>query len=274
MPTDAMTANTALSSIHPDAKIAEGVVIGPFTTIYADVQIGAGTWIGPNVTLFDGARIGENCQIFPGAVIAAIPQDLKYRGEKTTVEIGGRTVIRECVTVNKGTSDQLVTRIGTDCLLMAYTHIAHDCQLGNHVILANGVQVAGHVVIDDHAFIGGTSAIHQFVRVGTHAMVGGGSLVRKDVPPYVKAIREPLSFGGINHVGLTRKGFSAKDLDEIQQIYRLLFQSANNLSDALRILEESLISSRYKTEISAFIQQSKRGIIRKGGFIADSEENI
>lgn len=274
MPTDAMTANTALSSIHPDAKIAEGVVIGPFTTIYADVQIGAGTWIGPNVTLFDGARIGENCQIFPGAVIAAIPQDLKYRGEKTTVEIGDRTVIRECVTVNKGTSDQLVTRIGTDCLLMAYTHIAHDCQLGNHVILANGVQVAGHVVIDDHAFIGGTSAIHQFVRVGTHAMVGGGSLVRKDVPPYVKAIREPLSFGGINNVGLTRKGFSAKDLDEIQQIYRLLFQSANNLSDALRILEESLISSRYKTEISAFIQQSKRGIIRKGGFIADSEENI
>lgn len=274
MNTYVMSANSSMNSVHPDAKIAEGVVIGPFTTICADVQIGAGTWIGPNVTLFDGARIGENCQIFPGAVIAAIPQDLKYRGEKTKVEIGDRTVIREYVTVNKGTSDQLVTRIGTDCLLMAYTHIAHDCQLGNFVILANGVQIAGHVVIQDHAFIGGTTAVHQFVRIGTHAMIGGGSLVRKDVPPYVKAIREPLAFGGINHVGLTRKGFSNEELEEIQHIYRILFQSPKNLTDALHILESSSVSPRYKEEISTFIRESKRGIIRKGGMSTELEEKV
>lgn len=273
MNTHAMSANSSMNSIHPDAKIADGVSIGPFSTICADVQIGAGSWIAPNVTLFDGTRIGENCQIFPGAVIAAIPQDLKYRGEQTHVEIGDRTIIREFVTVNKGTSDQLVTRIGQDCLLMAYTHIAHDCSIGNHVILANGVQVAGHVVIQDHAFIGGTTAVHQFVRIGTHAMIGGGSLVRKDVPPYVKAIREPLAFGGINHIGLTRKGFSSEELEEIQHVYRILFQSTKNLTDALAVLKESSVSSRYKEEISAFIRESKRGIIRKGG-LTDLEENI
>ena len=200
--------NQPLAYIHPDAKIARNVVIEPYSVIHQNVEIDEGTWIGPNVTIFEGARIGKNCKIYPYASISATPQDLKYEGEDTRAIIGDNTVIRECVTISRGTKDRWQTTIGSNCLLMAYTHVAHDCIVGNNCILANAVQLAGHVIIDDYAIIGGASAVHQFVRVGGHTMISGGSLVRKDVPPFTKAAREPLSYSGINSIGLRRRGFS------------------------------------------------------------------
>ncbi|HEX8428825.1 acyl-ACP--UDP-N-acetylglucosamine O-acyltransferase [Hymenobacter sp.] len=254
--------NQPLAYIHPQAKIAQNVVVEPFTTIDKDVEIGDGTWIGPNVTIMAGARIGKNCKVFPGAVIAAIPQDLKFAGEKTTVHIGDNTVIRECVTVNRGTVDRLKTVVGANCLLMAYVHVAHDCIIGNYCVLANGVQLAGHVEIGDHAIIGGTSAVHQFVKVGQHAMVSGGSLVRKDVPPFVKAGREPLTYAGINSIGLRRRGYSDQKISEIQQLYRLLFLGGMNNNDALDKIELELAPSPERDEVVNFVRNSGRGVIK------------
>ena len=254
--------NQPLAYIHPEAKIAQNVVVEPFTTIDKDVEIGEGTWIGPNVTIMAGARIGKNCKIFPGAVIAAIPQDLKFAGEKTTVFIGDHTVIRECVTVNRGTVDRLRTVVGANCLLMAYVHAAHDCIIGNYCVLANGVQLAGHVEIGDHAIIGGTSAVHQFVKVGQHAMISGGSLVRKDVPPFVKAGREPLTYAGINSIGLRRRGYSDQKISEIQQLYRLLFLGGMNNNDALDKIELELAPSPERDEVVNFVRNSGRGVIK------------
>ena len=194
-----------LAYVHPESQVADNVVIEPFVTIDKDVVIGEGTRIGSNATILPGTRIGKNCRIFPGAVIGAVPQDLKFRGEYTTVEIGDNTTIRECVTVNRGTSARNKTVIGSNCLIMAYVHIAHDCIVGNNVILVNSTQLAGEVIVDDWAIIGGMSAIHQFVHVGPHVMISGGSLVRKDVPPFIKAGREPLSYVGINSIGLRRR---------------------------------------------------------------------
>jgi UDP-N-acetylglucosamine acyltransferase len=254
--------NQPLAYIHPEAKIAQNVVVEPFTTIDKDVEIGEGTWIGPNVTIMAGARIGKNCKVFPGAVIAAVPQDLKFAGEKTTVHIGDYTVVRECVTVNRGTVDRMKTVVGSNCLLMAYVHVAHDCIIGNHCVLANGVQLAGHVEIGDHAIIGGTSAVHQFVKVGQHAMVSGGSLVRKDVPPFVKAGREPLTYAGINSIGLRRRGYSDQKISEIQQLYRLLFLGGMNNNDALDKIELELAPSPERDEVVNFVRNSGRGVIK------------
>jgi len=220
--------NQPLAYIHPQAKIARNVVIEPFCTIHQNVVIEEGTWIGSNVTIFEGARIGKNCKVYPGAVISGVPQDLKYDGEDTEVIIGDNTVIRECVTISRGTIDKLRTIIGKNCLLMAYVHIAHDCVIGDNCILANTVQVAGHVVIEDYAIIGGASAVHQFVKVGAHVMVSGGSLIRKDVPPYTKAAREPLSYSGINSIGLRRRGFTSDKIMEIQELYRYLYLKGLN----------------------------------------------
>ncbi|MFB6306574.1 MAG: acyl-ACP--UDP-N-acetylglucosamine O-acyltransferase, partial [Flavobacteriales bacterium] len=175
------------SYIDPDAKIADNVKIEPFTYIDSDVEIGDNTVIGPNVSIFSGARIGENCKIFPGAVISAIPQDLKFKGEYSTVEIGDNVTIRECATINRGTEDKKKTVIGNNSLLMAYVHIAHDCIIGEHCIIANSVNIAGHVEIDDWAVLEGLVAVQQFIRIGTHSFIAGASLVRKNVPAYVKA---------------------------------------------------------------------------------------
>jgi len=251
-----------LASIHPDARIGERVKIDPFVTIYGDVVIGDGCWIGSNVTIMDGARIGKNCQIFPGAVISAVPQDLKYAGEKTTAEIGDNTVIREFVTINKGTKALGKTVVGRECLLMAYVHVAHDCIIGDHCILANGVTLAGHIDVDDFAIIGGLSAVHQFVHIGSHVMISGGSLIRKDVPPYTKAAREPLSYVGINSVGLRRRGFANDKIMEIQEIYRILYLKKYNHSKALTILEMEISPSKERDEIISFIRSSSRGIMR------------
>ncbi|MCP9747659.1 acyl-ACP--UDP-N-acetylglucosamine O-acyltransferase [Lacihabitans sp. CS3-21] len=256
--------NQPLAYVHPGAKVAQNVVIEPFVTIQNDVEIGEGTWIGPNVTIFSGARIGKNCKIYPGAVIAAEPQDLKFKGEYTTVEIGDNTVIRECVTINRGTTDKNKTVVGSNCLIMAYVHIAHDCMVGNYVILANGVQLAGHIILGDYVFVGGTSAVHQFVNIGSHAMVAGGSLVRKDVPPFVKAAREPLSYAGVNSIGLRRRGFTSDKIEEIQDIYRILYLSGLNNTSAIDKVELEYAATAERDEIINFIRNSERGIIKSG----------
>ena len=251
-----------LAYIHPQAKIADNVVIEPFVTIHKNVEIGEGTWIGPNVTIMDGARIGKNCRIFPGAVISGAPQDLKYNGEETTVEIGDNTTIRECVTINRGTKDRWRTKIGSNCLIMAYCHIAHDCDVGNYCIFSNNTTLAGHITVGDYVVLAGMVAIHQFCNVGSHAFVTGGSLVRKDVPPYVKAAREPLSYVGINSVGLRRRGYSSDEINEIQDIYRTLFVKNYNVSAALDIIEAEKQPTEVRDEILDFIRNSNRGIMR------------
>ena len=248
--------------VHKDARIARDVHISPFTYIASDVEIGEGTWIGPNVTIMDGARIGRNCRIFPGAVISAIPQDLKYDGESTETIIGNNVTIRECVTINKGTNDRLKTVVGDNCLLMAYVHIAHDCILGKNCILSNAVNLAGHIMIDDFAIVGGMTAVHQFVNIGKHAFISGGSLVRKDVPPYVKAAREPLSYVGINSVGLRRRGFSSEIINQVQDLYRIMFLKGKNNSTALNMIEADFPASEQRDEILRFIRDSKRGVMK------------
>lgn len=254
--------NQPLAYIHPQAKIARNVVIEPFATIHKNVEIDEGTWIGSHVTIMEGARIGKNCKIYPGAVISSTPQDLKFSGEETTAIIGDNTVVREFVTVSRGTVDKYKTEVGKNCLLMAYVHVAHDCVIGNNCILANGVQLAGHVVIDDYVIIGGSSAVHQFVKIGPHVMVSGGSLVRKDVPPYTKAAREPLSYCGINSIGLRRRGFSNEKINEIQEVYRHIFLRGINNSKALDMVELEMPSSRERDIIINFIRNSDRGIMK------------
>ncbi|MCS5488806.1 acyl-ACP--UDP-N-acetylglucosamine O-acyltransferase [Algoriphagus limi] len=251
-----------LAHVSPDATIGKNVKIDPFTMIHEDVVIGDDTWIGPNVTIFPGARIGKKCKIFPGAVIAGIPQDLKFQGEDSTVVIGDNTTIRECVTISRGTVDKQTTVVGSNCLLMAYVHVAHDCVIGSNVIIANSVQIAGHVSIDDWAIVGGSSAIHQFVKIGMHAMISGGSLVRKDVPPFTKAAREPLSYAGVNSLGLRRRGFTSETISHIQEVYRYLFLNSMNNSRALEEIEVNLPATKERDEILNFIRSSERGVMK------------
>ncbi len=249
--------------IHPNAKLATNVKVDPFTVIHQDVEIGEGTWIGSNVTIMEGAKIGKNCRIFPGAVIAAIPQDLKYEGEYSQVTIGDNTTIREFVTVNRGTKDREKTSIGDNCLIMAYTHIAHDCLVGNNCILSNSTQVAGHVTIGDWAILGGMCAIHQFANIGQHSFISGGSLVTKDIPPYIKAGRTPLTYAGVNSVGLKRRGFNIDKINHILEIYRIVFNKGMNTSQALEFIEEEMPATDERDEIVTFIRDSQRGIIKR-----------
>lgn len=254
--------NPLLSNIHPNAKIGAGTIIEPFSTIQEDVVIGENCWVGPYVTIMNSARIGNNCKIFPGAVVGAVPQDLKYAGENSLMEVGDNTVIRECCTLNRGTKALMTTKVGSNCLLMAYVHVAHDCVVGNNVILANSVNLAGHIEIDDFAIIGGMSAIHQFVKIGPHAMVGGGTLVTKDVPPYAKAAREPMSYEGINSIGLKRRGFTVDQVNKIHEIYRYLFVKYKNISKAIKAIEVELPDSPEKDIILEFVRNSNRGIMK------------
>lgn len=251
-----------LTYIHPDAKVAPNVKIDPFTVIHKNVEIGEGTWIGSNVTIMEGARIGKNCRIFPGAVISAIPQDLKFEGEDTLVEIGNHTTIREYVTINRGTKDRLKTSIGSNCLIMAYSHIAHDCTVGDYCVFSNNTTLAGHITVGDHVVLAGMVAVQQFCKIGNHAFVTGGSLVRKDVPPYVKAAREPLSYVGVNSVGLKRRGFTLEKINHILDIYRVIFVKGNNISKAIRIIEAEFPATDERDEILSFIRDSGRGIMR------------
>jgi len=251
-----------LASIHPDAEIASSVEIGPFVTIDKNVVIGEGTQIGSNVTILEGSRIGNNCKIFPGAVIGAVPQDLKFKGEETLAIIGNNTTIRECVTVNRGTVAKGKTVVGDNCLIMAYCHVAHDCIVGNNVILANATQLAGEVEIDDFAILGGGTMVHQFSRIGAHVMIGGATRVVKDVPPFAIAGREPISYAGVNTVGLRRRGFTNEQIDRIQDVYRILFQSTKNVTLALERIENELPESNEREQIVQFVRNSPRGIIK------------
>ena len=251
-----------LAYVSTKTSIGENVIVEPFSTIYEDVVIGARTKIHPNVTIYPGTRIGEDCEIFPGAVIGVIPQDLKFEGEYTTVEIGNNTIIRECVTIHRGTKDKWKTTIGNNCLLMTYVHVAHDCQIGNNVILASYVGLSGHVTIDDFAILEGTVVAQQFVHIGSHTFIGGASLVRKDIPPFIKAAREPLTFIGVNAVGLRRRGYSDEQVKEIEDIYRMLYIQNNNISKGIEAIKENMADTAIRKLILNFVEGSDKGIIR------------
>ncbi len=252
----------AYNVISDKAQIGSGLQIGNFNTICEDVVIGDNCVIHNNVTIFPGARIGSGVTLFPGAVVAAVPQDLKFKGEYTTAHVGDGTVLRECVTVNRGTAAKGKTVVGENCLIMAYTHVAHDCLLGNRVIISNATQLAGEVVVDDCAVIGGGSLVHQFCHLGKGIMLQGGALVNKDIPPYVKAAREPISYVGLNTVGMSRRGMSREEIDIIHEIYRILYMSDLNVTNALKIIEERIPECNYRDEIVSFVRNSGRGVIR------------
>jgi len=259
------TVQTGISErafVHPDAKLGPNVTVAPFATIDSDVEIGEGSWIGPNAVVQDGARIGKNVKIFPGAIIASIPQDLKFQGEYTTTVIKDGAMIREFATINRGTTYADTTIISENALVMAYAHVAHDCIVGRNSIIANTVNLAGHVIVEDFAIIGGSCAVHQFARIGRHAFVAGGSLVRKDVPPYILAAREPLMYAGVNHRGLARRGYSSQAIRNIQEIYRRLFLADLNTTQALVAIEESFPDDEVRGSILSFVRQSQRGLIR------------
>jgi len=251
-----------LAYIHPDAKIASTVVVEPFVTIDKNVVIGEGTQIGSNVTILEGVRIGKNCRIFPGAVIGAIPQDLKFKGEDTLAIIGDNTTIREFVTINRGTAARGKTVVGDNCLIMAYCHVAHDCEVGNNVIMGNATQLAGEVEVNDFAILSGGCLVHQFTRIGSHVMVQGGSKIGKDVPPFVTAGREPLSYAGINSIGLRRRGFTNEQIRDIQDVYRYIFQSGMNTTHAIERIQTELPATKERDEILLFVKNSPRGIIK------------
>lgn len=251
-----------LACVDPKAVIDPTAEIGPFAYIEANVEIGARTKIMANATILSGARIGEDCTVFPSAVVSAVPQDLKFRGEDTLAIIGNNTVIRECATVHRGTASKGKTVVGNYCLIMAYSHVAHDCLLHDHIILSNATQLAGEVVVDDYAILGGGSLVHQFSHVGTHSMTQGGTKVNKDIPPYVIAAREPVQYCGINSVGLMRRGFTREQLTAIQDTYRLIYMSGLNVSQALQQIQETLPPSAERDEIVNFITSSPRGVIR------------
>lgn len=251
-----------LANIHPKARIGKNVTIEAFATIYEDVEIGDDTYIHPNAVIYPDTIIGKACKIFPGAIIGIVNQDLKYRGEKSNTVIGNNTVIREYVTIHKGTADRMTTKVGDNCLIMCYTHLGHDCIVGNNVIIANNGSLAGHITVEDFVVIEGVVAAQQFVRIGAHAFVAGASLVRKSIPPYVRVAREPLQFIGVNTIGLNRRGFDKEVIKQIEDIYRIIFVRGHNLSNALEIVENEMPDTDIRRQILDFIRSQKDGIIK------------
>jgi UDP-N-acetylglucosamine acyltransferase len=251
-----------LAYIHPKAKLGNNVTVEPFAVIYENVEIGDNCWIGPSAVIYPDTFIGEGCKIFNGASVGAVNQDLKYKGEPTTTVIGKNTTIREFVTINKGTTDRMTTKVGDNCLLMTYVHVAHDCIIGNNCILANNVGLAGHITIQDYVIMEGFVAAQQFVTIGAHTFVAGASLVRKDIPPYIRVAREPLQFIGVNTIGLARRGFAKEAITQIEDIYRTIFVRGHTVSKALDIVEAEMADSDIKKEIVGFIRNSKDGIVK------------
>jgi len=257
-----------LTNIHPTAlvnskaELSENVVVGPFTIIEEDVVIDEGTEIASHVLIANGTRIGKDCKIMTGAVLGTKPQDLKFKNERTTLEIGNNTLIREYCTLNRGTEDKWKTVVGANCLLMAYVHVAHDCAIGNNVILANAVNMAGHIEIEDFVGIGGMSPIHQFVRIGCHSFIGGGLRIDKDVPPYILAAGEPITFAGLNVVGLTRRKFSKETMAQLKHLYKLIYRSKLNVSQAMVRIREELEMTPEVRHVVEFVESTKRGIIK------------
>lgn len=250
------------ANVSPKAKIGKNVTIEAFATVYEDVEIGDNTRIHPNSIIYPDTTIGSNCQIFPGALVGIVSQDLKYKGEKAKTVIGNNTVLREYVTVHKGTADRMLTAVGDNCLIMAYAHVAHDCIIGNNVILANYVGLAGHVTIEDFVIVEGYTAIQQFVVVGAHSFLAGTSKVRKNVPPYIRVAREPLQYIGVNTVGLSRRGFEKETINQIEDIYRLIFVRGHNITNALELVEQEVPDTETRKQIVEFIRNSKEGIVK------------
>lgn len=248
--------------VHPDAKIGENVKIGPFVTIDANVEIGDGTVIDSGAVVRSGARIGKNCHIHANAVVGDIPQDLKFQGEDTVAIIGDNTVIREFVTIHRGTASKGKTVVGNNCLIMAYCHVAHDCVVGDHVIMSNSAQLAGEVIAGDWAIIGGGALVHQFTQIGCHVMIQGGALVNKDIPPYCMAARYPIAYEGVNKVGLHRRGYTSEQIDAIADVYRTIYDSGLNVTQSLAEVEK-LPACPERDVIIEFVRSSKRGIVRK-----------
>ncbi|RMH64163.1 MAG: acyl-ACP--UDP-N-acetylglucosamine O-acyltransferase [Calditrichaeota bacterium] len=248
--------------VHKNAEIHEDAEIGPYTIIEDDVRIDAGTTVGPHVLIASGTRIGKNCQIHKGASLGSIPQDLKFYNEKTYLEIGDNTTIREFATLNRGTAHSVYTRIGKNCLLMAYTHVAHDCQLGNNVILSNSVNLAGHVIIEDFVGIGGLTPVHQFTRIGAHSFIGGGLRIHKDIPPYILAMGEPLKFAGLNLVGLKRRNFTSEQLTTLKKVYNLVYRQSLTTQEAIRAIRDTFDAHPEALHVAEFLEKSERGIVR------------
>ncbi|MES2566418.1 MAG: acyl-ACP--UDP-N-acetylglucosamine O-acyltransferase [Bacteroidota bacterium] len=251
-----------LANVSPKAKIGNNVTIEPFATVYDDVTIGDNTHIHPNAIIYPDTTIGNDCQIFPGALVGIVSQDLKYKGEKALTTIGNNTIIREYATIHKGTADRMITSVGDNCLIMAYAHIAHDCIVGNNVILANYVGLAGHVTIEDFVIVEGYAAIQQFVIVGMHCFLAAATKVRKNVPPYIRVAREPLQYIGVNSVGLSRRGFDKETINQIEDIYRLIFVRGHNITNALELVEQEIPDSASRKQIVNFIRESKDGIVK------------
>lgn len=251
-----------LANVSPKAKIGNNVTVSAFATIYEDVEIGDNTFIHPNAVIYPDTIIGNNCQIFPGAIIGVVNQDLKYKGEKSNTVIGNNTVIREYATIHKGTADRMTTKVGNNCLIMAYTHLGHDCLIGNNVIIANNGSLAGHITVEDYVIIEGVVAAQQFVTIGAHSFVAGASLVRKSIPPYIRVAREPLQFIGVNTIGLARRGFDKEVVKQIEDIYRIIFVRGHNISNALEIVENEMPETAIRTQILEFIKAQKDGIIK------------
>ncbi len=248
--------------IHNDASLGKNVTVEPFAYIAGDVVIGDDSWIGPNATVLDGTRMGSNCNVFPGAVISGIPQDMKFAGEETIAQIGNNCTFREGATINRGTRALGKTIIGNNCLMMANSHVAHDCILGDNIILVNNVMLGGEVQLDDYVIMGGGSAAHQFTRVGAHAMISGGAMFKKDIPPYVIINNEPVGFAGLNKIGLKRRGFTQQQTDEIEEIYKIIYLSGRNVSQAMQYLKENFKHTEELNYIIDFISNSKRGILK------------
>ncbi len=251
-----------LANVSPKAIIGKNVTIEAFATVYDDVVIGDNSHIHPNAIIYPDTTIGTGCEIFPGALVGIVSQDLKYRGEKAKTVIGNNTIIREYATIHKGTADRMTTAIGNNCMIMAYAHVAHDCIIGNNVILANYVGLAGHVTIEDFVIIEGYAAIQQFVIVGKHCFLAATSKVRKNVPPYIRVAREPLQYIGVNTVGLARRGFDKETINQIEDIYRLIFVRGHNITNALELVEQEVPNTEIRNQIIDFIKDSKDGIVK------------
>ena len=261
-----------LAYVHPDAKLGENVTVEPFAYIAGDVIIGDDCWIGPGAVVLDGARMGKGCKIHTSAVIAGVPQDLKFKGEYTTVEMGDYNTVRESATINRGTAAKGKTVVGNNNLIMAYAHVAHDCEVGSNCVIVNNVSLAGEVEVGDWAIIGGHAAVHQFVRIGEHAMIGGGTLLTKYVPPYVKVARYPATFVGANFLGLRRRGFTPEQIGAVQDMFRIIFQEGRLYGKACDLVMEQFPQSRERDLVVEFIRSSKRGIIKPFNPNASNDE--
>ena len=251
-----------LAYVSPEAKIGKDVEIGPFAVINKNVIIGDGCIIDSNATICEFTQLGKNCHVFPSAVIGAIPQDLKFHGEETWTIIGDNCSLREFVTIHRGTFSKGKTVIGNNNLIMAYCHVAHDCILHNNIIMSNATQLAGEVEVDDFAIIGGGTLVHQFTHIGSHVMIQGGSRTSKDVPPFAIAAREPITFCGINSVGLNRRGYTPEQIHTIQEVYRILYNSGLNTTQALDKIESTIAPCAERDMIVQFVKNSPRGLIK------------